>query len=305
MSDYRFITYEELDEGTIARITLNRPRYRNAQNRGLLVELDEAMLRAEADDTVRVVILGGNGMTFSSGHDMGTPERAAERAEGPEQHETFRDHGATRLSTEKRMTQEWHYYYQNSLRWRNLRKITIASVQGPVHAAGLTFAWSCDLIVGAEGTTFSDPVGTRLGMCGVEYFAHPWEFGLRRTKELMLTGGEVGIEEAQRIGMVSQIFPADELEQRTLDYAREIAKRPTMTALMIKEAVNQTQDNMGFYNSLQACFSLHQINHSHWAEIHGGRVAHATVEDGAVDWRKKVSSANPDQDPLQPGAVQR
>lgn len=298
-SEYRFITYEELDEGTIARITLNRPRYRNAQNRGLLVELDEAMLRAEADDTVRVVILAGNGMTFSSGHDMGTPERAAERADGPDQHPTFLLNGATRASTEKRMTQEWHYYYQNSLRCRNLRKITIASVQGPVHAAGLTFAWSCDLIVGAEGTTFSDPVGTRLGMCGVEYFAHPWEFGLRRTKELMLTGGEVGIEEAKQIGMVSQIFPADELAERTLDYAREIARRPTMTALMIKEAVNQTQDNMGFYNSLQACFSLHQINHAHWAEIHGGRVAHATIADGAVDWRKRSSSANPDQDPEQ------
>ena len=299
MSDYRFITYEELDEGTIARITLNRPRYRNAQNRGLLVELDEAMLRAEADDTVRVVILAGEGMTFSSGHDMGTPERAEERAEGPSQHPTFALNGATRVSAEKRMTQEWHYYYQNSLRWRNLRKITIASVQGPVHAAGLTFAWSCDLIVGAEGATFSDPVGTRLGMCGVEYSAHPWEFGLRRTKELMLTGGEVGIEEAKQIGMVSQIFPIDELAERTLDYAREIAKRPTMTALMIKEAVNQTQDNMGFHNALQACFSLHQINHAHWAEIHGGRVAHATIEDGAVDWRKKPSSATPDQDPEQ------
>jgi enoyl-CoA hydratase len=162
----------------------------------------------------------------------------------------------------------------------------------------LTFAWSCDLIVGAEGTTFSDPVGTRLGMCGVEYFAHPWEFGLRRTKELMLTGGDVSIDEAHRLGMVSHIFPADELVERTLEYAREIAKRPTMTALMIKEAVNQTQDNMGFYNSLQACFSLHQINHAHWAEIHGGRVAHATIEDGAVDWRKGAASAKPDQDPL-------
>ncbi len=302
MTDHRFITYELLDEGTIARITLDRPRYRNAQSRSLLVELDEAMLRAEADDTVRVVILAGNGMTFSSGHDMGTPERAAERAEGPDQHPTFQSHGATRTSTEKRMVQEWHFYYQNSLRWRNLRKITICSVQGPVHAAGLTFAWSCDLIVGAEGTTFSDPVGTRLGMCGVEYFAHPWEFGLRRTKELMLTGGEVGIDEAHRIGMVSQIFPADELVERTLDYAREIAKRPTMTALMIKEAVNQTQDNMGFYNSLQACFSLHQINHAHWAEIHGGRIAHATVEDGAVDWRAKKGSATPDPDPEQASA---
>ncbi|MBM9464083.1 enoyl-CoA hydratase [Aeromicrobium sp. YIM 150415] len=290
MSDYRFITYELLDDGVIARIMLNRPRYRNAQNRGLLVELDEAMLRAEADDDVRVVVLGGEGMSFSSGHDMGTPERTVERAEGPDQHPTFRDHGATRLSAERRMTQEWHFYYQNSLRWRNLRKITIAQCQGPVHAAGLTFAWSCDLIVGAQGTTFADPVGTRLGMCGVEYFAHPWEFGARRTKELMLTGGEVSIEEAHSIGMVSQIFPAEQLGELTLDYAREIARRPTMTALMIKEAVNQTQDNQGFYNSLQACFSLHQINHAHWAEIHGGAVAHATVEDGAVEWRPRPAA---------------
>jgi enoyl-CoA hydratase len=291
MPEYRHITYEELDDGTIARITLNRARYRNAQNRTLLVEVNDAMLRAEADDTVRVVILCGAGLSFSSGHDMGTPDRALEREEGPDQHPTFQSNGATRVSAEKRMLQEWHYYYQNSVRWRNLRKITIAQVHGPVHAAGLTFAWSCDLIVGAEGTTFADPVGTRLGMCGVEYFAHPWEFGARRTKELMLTGGSVDIDEAHRIGMVSQIFPADELAERTLAYAREIAKRPTVTALLIKEAVNQTQDIQGFHNALQACFSIHQINHAHWAEIHGGKVAHATVEDGAVDWRKEASSA--------------
>ena len=57
-ADYRFVTYETLDEGTIARIMLNRPEARNAQNRGLLVELHDAFLRAEADDEVRVVILG-------------------------------------------------------------------------------------------------------------------------------------------------------------------------------------------------------------------------------------------------------
>jgi enoyl-CoA hydratase len=56
--------------------------------------------------------------------------------------------------------------------------------------------WACDLIVGAEDTTFDDVVGTRLGMCGVEYFAHPWEFGPRRTKELMLTGDSIGVDEA-------------------------------------------------------------------------------------------------------------
>ena len=71
-AEYKFVTYETLDEGTIARIMLDRVDARNAQNRGMLVELNDAFLRAEADDTVRVVILGGNGPMFSSGHDLGT-----------------------------------------------------------------------------------------------------------------------------------------------------------------------------------------------------------------------------------------
>ncbi len=86
------------------------------------------------------------------------------------------------------MLQEWHYYFQNTLRWRNLRKITIAQVHGPVFAAGLMLMWSCDLIVASEEVVFADVVGTRLGMCGLEYFAHPWELGPRKTKELLLTG---------------------------------------------------------------------------------------------------------------------
>ena len=102
-------------------------------------------------------------------------------------------------------------------------------------------------------------------MCGVEYFAHPWEFGARKTKELMLTGDSLSVEEAHALGMVSKIFPADELADKTLEFARRIAKVPTMAALLIKESVNQTQDNQGFYNSLNACFTLHQLNHSHWA----------------------------------------
>ena len=71
MTDRRFITYETFDERRIVRIMLNRPEARNAQNRGLLVELHEAFLEAEADDAGRVVILGGAGQAFSSGHDMG------------------------------------------------------------------------------------------------------------------------------------------------------------------------------------------------------------------------------------------
>src|ERR1700733_1665693 len=173
---------------------LNRLRTRNAQHRGLLVELNDAMLAAEADDQVRVVILGGVGPLFSSGHDMGSKEAIAERTDGPGRHPTTLINAGTRKGAEQRMLQDRHYY-ENPKRWRHLRKITIAQVQGTVYAAGLMLMWACDLIVGADNVRFADVVGTRLGMCGVEYFAHPWEFGPRRTKELMLTGDSMDVEE--------------------------------------------------------------------------------------------------------------
>jgi enoyl-CoA hydratase len=285
MTEYRYIIYETIDDGAIARITLNRPDARNAQNRGLLVELDDAFMQAEADDTVRVVILAGAGKVFSAGHDMGTPEARAEHQPGPGRHPSFTENGATRPGAEALMRQEWHYYFDNTRRWRNLRKITIAQVHGSVFAAGLMLAWCCDLIVAAQGTVFADVVGARLGMCGLEYFAHPWELGARKTKELMLTGDSIDAEEAYRLGMVSKVYPADEIGERTLAFARRIAQIPTMAALLIKESVNQTVDNMGFYNSLNACFSIHELNHSHWMQVTGGTMPVGSVEHGLVDWR--------------------
>lgn len=284
--DYKFVNYDLLDDGRVARIMLSRPESRNAQNRGMLVELDHAFLRAEADDTVRVVILGGEGLMFSSGHDMGSKVSLEEYRPGPNQHPTRQINGGTRLGAENRMLQEWHYFFENTLRWRNLRKITIAQVHGDVYAAGLMLMWACDLIVGSEEVRFADVVGTRLGMCGIEYFGHPWEFGPRKTKELMLTGDSIDIHEAHELGMVSKIFPRDELADRTLEFAQRIAQLPTMTALLIKESVNQTVDNMGFYNSLQSCFTLHQLNHAHWAEINDDHYPVAKPDSGIPDWRE-------------------
>lgn len=283
-TDYQFVTYEPVDDGSIVRIMLNRPKQRNAQSRGLLVELHQAFMQAEEDDQVRVVILGGNGPMFSSGHDMGSSQSVAEMRPGPDQHPSAGINGGTRAGAEKLMLQEWHYFFENTRRWRNLRKITIAEVHGPVFAAGLMLAWACDLIVAAEGTVFTDVVGTRLGMCGVEYFGHPWEFGPRRAKELLLTGDTIDAEECHRIGMVSKIFPADELAESTNAFARRIASVPTMAALLIKESVNQSVDNMGFYNALNACFTMHELNHSHWAQIHENKYPVALPEDG-MDWR--------------------
>ena len=297
MGEYQYVTYEEIDDAKIVRILLNRAEARNAQNRGLLVDLDHAFAEAEADDRVRVVILGGVGPMFSAGHDMGSEVSLREMAPGPDQHPTARINGGTRGAAEQRMLQEWHYYFQNTLRWRNLRKITIAQVHGPVYAAGLMLMWACDLIVASDDTVFADVVGTRLGMCGVEYFAHPFELGPRKTKELMLTGDSIDVHEAHQIGMVSKVFPRDELSERTLEFARRIAERSTMTALLIKDSVNQAQDNMGFYNALQHGFHIHELNHAHWAEANG---------DGypaeKIDWRNapKVMPAIKDQAAARP-----
>ena len=285
MSAYKYVTYETLDDGKIARIMLNRVESRNAQNRGLLVELNDAFLEAEADDEVRVVILGGAGPLFSSGHDLGSKDAVAERKGGENPHPSFAINGATRKGSENLMLQEWHYYFDNTRRWRNLRKITIGQAHGEVYAAGLMLLWACDLIVCDSNTRFADVVGTRLGMCGVEYFAHPWEFGPRKAKELMLTGDAIDADDAFALGMVSKVFPPDQLADRTLEFARRIAKLPTMSALLIKEAVNQTVDNMGFYNSLNACFTLHELNHSHWAQLNDDKYPLAKEDAGIPNWR--------------------
>ena len=281
MSDYEYLLYEPFDDGQIVRILLNRPEARNAQNRAMLVELNDAFLRAEADDQVRVVILGGAGPMFTSGHDMGSKVAMEEIANHP----SWQENGATRGGAERLMLQEWHHFFENTRRWRNLRKITIAQVHGPVYSAGLMLMWACDLIVAADDVVFADVVGTRLGMCGVEYFAHPWEFGPRRAKELLLTGDSLSVDEAHQMGMVSKVFPGDVLPERTLELARRIAQTPTMAALLIKEAVNQSVDNMGFYNALNACFTLHELNHSHWAQQHDNRYPIAQEEDGVPNWK--------------------
>ncbi|WP_375487579.1 enoyl-CoA hydratase [uncultured Mycobacterium sp.] len=284
------VTYETLDEGRIARVWLNRPEAHNAQNRTLLVQLDEAFLRAEADDEVRVVILAARGRNFSAGHDLGSEAALAERKPGPAQHPTFRGYGATRDPiAEKTFLQEWHFYFQNTCRWRDLRKITIAQVQGNAISAGLMLIWACDLIVAADNAKFSDVVGVRMGMPGVEYYAHPWEFGPRKAKELLLTGDSLDADEAYRLGMVSKVFPLDQLEEKTLEFARRIAERPTMAALLIKDSVNAASDAMGFTEALRHAFHVHELGHAHWAARNENRYPVGLPPD-VEDWRNAKPS---------------
>ena len=140
-------------------------------------------------------------------------------------------------------------------------------------------------------------VGTRLGMCGVEYFAHPWEFGPRKTKELMLTGDSIGSRRPTSWAWSRKIFPRRRAGRQDAGVRPADCRAADGDRLLIKESVNQTVDNMGFYNALQACFSLHQINHAHWAEVHEDKMPAAKPEDGVPSWREAppVVRAAPDK----------
>ena len=128
--------------------------------------------------------------------------------------------------------------------------------------------WPCDLVVASEDATFSDPV-VAFGVNGVEYFAHAFEFGPRRAKELLFTGEALSAAEAKEVGMVNRVVPRDQLEAETLSLAQKIASRPSMGLKLAKMSVNQSVDAMGFPIALQSAFGLQHVGHAHNQWVHG------------------------------------
>lgn len=258
MSSFSTLLYEAPRPG-IARIELNRPELRNAQNDVLLYELNAAFDLALNDDAVRVVILSGRGPHFSSGHDLRTPMVKKMGVDDPL---IGTWGGFAEGGMHGRFAREHEIYYEATRRWRNLGKPTIAAVHGKCIAGGLMLAWACDLIVCSEDARFSDPT-VAIGVCGAEWFVHPWELGPRKAKELLWTGDEWTAHEAQALGMVNRVVPAEQLEETVLAMAEKIAAKPQFAIKMTKEAVNRSLDIMGQANAIDMVRGLHQLCHAH------------------------------------------
>jgi enoyl-CoA hydratase len=246
------IDYETRER--VALITLNRPEQRNAQNAALLKELDEAFDRAVADREVRVIVLKAAGKHFSAGHDISDEARNTPPISDLWTH--VKEDGLLDM-----YKWELGHFFGYSRKWRDLPKPTIAAVQGACIAAGLMLAWPCDLILAADDARFGDPV-LRMGIGGVEYHAHTWEFGPRKAKELLFTAGFIDANEAHRLGMVNRVIPRDHLEEATLTLANEIAQMHPHALLMAKRAVNQSLDAQGQHQALQQAFDLHSLGHA-------------------------------------------
>jgi len=231
-------------DGPVATVTMARPESANAQSTELLDELDHALDRADADDAVRVVVLAADGDHFSAGHDL-------KELWGPEL-------TARRSTPEGKLHHEQTMYFDRCLRLRDLRKPTVAAVQGTCTAAGLMLAAMCDLIVAADDARFSNPV-LRMTGAGVELLVEPWELGPRKAKEFLLCATTIDAAEAERLGLVNRVVARGELRDATRAVADDIARVPPITAQMVKDSINRMLDRQGQLDSWRYHFMVHQF----------------------------------------------
>lgn len=247
------------EQGEIALVTMNRPKYNNAQNGAMTYALDAAFKQAAFDDNVKVIVLRGAGKHFSAGHDIGTPGRDIN--ESQDRVSMWWDH-ANKPPGEFLFVREQEAYLGMCRRWREIPKPTIASVQGACIAGGLMLAWVCDLIVASEDSFFADPV-VRMGIPGVEYFAHPYELNPRLAKEFLYLGERWKADRMERAGMVNRVVPRDDLERETLEMAAKIAAMPRLGLALTKQAVNHVEDLQGKRSGMDAVFAMHHFAHTH------------------------------------------
>jgi enoyl-CoA hydratase len=256
--------------GAAAVITLNRPRYRNAQNSAMTYALDAAFERAVNDDEVRVVVLAGAGDHFCAGHDIGTPDRDVD-VSFERKAVLWWDH-VNKTGADARYAREMEVYLGMCRRWREIPKPSIAMVHGACIAGGLMLAWICDLIIASDDAFFADPV-LRMGIPGVEYFAHPWMLGPRFAKEALFTGDRFSAQRAYELGMVNRVVPRSELASATFALADRIATMPPFGLSLVKRAVNQCEDLMGMRSGMDSVFGLHHVAHAHNAETSADSLA--------------------------------
>ncbi len=246
--------------GAVVIVTMNRPRYRNAQNAAMTFALDAAFSAAVADDAVGAIVLAGAGDHFSAGHDIGTPGRDIHK-DFPRVATQWWPH-ENKAGAEATFVREAELYLGMCRRWRELPKPTIAMVQGACIAGGLMLAWICDLIVAADDAFFADPV-MRMGIPGVEYFAHPHVMNPRLAKEFLFLGERMPAARAVEIGMINRVVPRARLEDEVVAMATKAAAMPRFGLALAKKAINQAEDRMGLRDSIDATYGLHHLAHAH------------------------------------------
>ena len=218
----RFLTYEVRDR--VGYITLDRADKRNALNFDVVTELRQAFDAAEQDDSCKVVVLRANGKAFSAGADL-------ESIQAMQEYE-YDDNLADSTHLMKLFLQIY-----------TLKKVVIAEIQGHAIAGGCGLATVCDFAFAVPEARFGYTevkIGFLPAIVSVFLLR---KVGEGRTKQLLLTGDLVGAEEAQRLGLINYVVPADELAGRVEAFAQKLCVENSTNSLEVtKELVARVQD---------------------------------------------------------------
>ncbi|MFV0260242.1 MAG: enoyl-CoA hydratase/isomerase family protein [Acidimicrobiales bacterium] len=259
----------------VRRLTLNRPEKRNPLSNALRAELFAALEAADVDPDVRVTVIRGAGSCFSSGYDLAT--------------DVSRDqpfYSAGGLGNWPR------HVVDGFFRIWDLAKPVIAQVHGYCLAGGTELATACDLVYVAEDAKIGYPVVRSISPPDNQFY--PWIVGLRRAMELMLTGDHMSGSEAVESGFANRAFPADQLEERTMEIAERVARTPTDLQQINKRAVHRQMDAMGIRSAIRAGTELQTLATytatatAHMAEIRDNLNAALSRRDEAFgDYRSE------------------
>jgi enoyl-CoA hydratase len=211
--------YEHLrveHHGPVALITLDRPKALNALCDALTIELTDALDATEVNPDIAAVVLTGSAKAFAAGADIKEM-----------QPKSFAD-----VYLEDFITASWE-------RASTVRKPIIAAVAGHALGGGAELAMSCDMIIAADTAKFGQPeitIGILPGAGGTQRLTRA--VGKSKAMDMVLTGRTIGAEEAERIGLVARVVPADVLIEEAIGVATKIAGFSRPSTLMAKEAVN-------------------------------------------------------------------
>jgi 2-(1,2-epoxy-1,2-dihydrophenyl)acetyl-CoA isomerase len=209
-------------------VTLNRPEAANAvrpEDRDVLVAM---LAAADADDTVRVVVLRANGKHFCSGADVGS--LAERRAKGEKRV----------LEPTKRIMNGAQKLVASVL---DCNKPVIAAVQGAATGLGAHLVYASDLVIATENAYFAESFAKRgLVVDGGGCYLLPRRIGMQKAKELAFFGERLSAGEAMALGLVNRVVTANEFDSAIADYAGRLAQAPTSAIAFTKRLLNDSPD---------------------------------------------------------------
>lgn len=228
------MTFETIridQDGPVATLTLSRPHKMNALNRKMQLELQTAFDELEQNSTIRAVIITGAGRCFSAGFDLSGAGSGVKK--------TIQDI----RETVARENATWFKIWTSRLPY-------VAAVHGYCLGGACDLAMVCDITVAAQSAQFGEP---EIQFQSAQAFPiMPWVIGMKKTKELSLTGDRIDAYEAERLGMVNRVVPDGDLIDQCRKLAFKLAKLPPVAVELNKQSINRGYEIQRFSETIRS-----------------------------------------------------